>query len=282
MNKTLLLLMTAVALLVTPDFCRAQNSKTFFDSVIKNPDNEEKAPIVLPYVDPSDVIWARTLIRELVLREKMNLPLYYPTKPMDGRMSLVDLLLKGIQKSFKTAYADDELQTPVSYDEIIARFGAQSDTLTKRNAETGEMEKVVVEGEVHTDEVKRLLIKELWYVNRKTSRLEVRIIALCPVREYTKEDSYEGILKSQLFWVDYGEFRDMLAKQKVFNYSNDAVRLSFDDLFLKRYFSSRITQESNVYDNRTISSYAVGMDAVLESDRIKDAIFNQEQDLWQY
>ncbi|WP_353889092.1 hypothetical protein [Culturomica massiliensis] len=41
-------------------------------------------------------------------------------------------------------------------------------------------------------------------------------------------------------------------------------------------------QESNVYDNRTISSYAVGMDAVLESDRIKNEIFNQEQDLWQY
>ncbi|RHV94424.1 gliding motility protein GldN, partial [Odoribacter sp. OF09-27XD] len=94
------------------------------------------------------------------------------------------------------------------------------------------------------------------YVNRKTSRLEVRIIALCPVREYTKEDSYDGILKSQLFWVDYGEFRDLLSKQKVFNSANDAVRLSFDDIFLKRYFSSRIIQESNVYDNRTISSYA--------------------------
>lgn len=276
------ILFSLLLLLSGTFFCSGQNSKTFFNSVIKNPDHDEKSPIVLPYVDPSDVIWARTIIRELVLREKMNLPLYYPTRPMDGRMSLIDMLLKGIQKSFKTAYADDELQTPVSYDEIMSRFGGQSDTLTKRNTVTGEMEKVVVEAEIHTDEVKRLLVKELWYVNRKTSRLEVRIIALCPVREYTKEDSYDGILKSQLFWVDYGEFRDLLAKQKVFNSANDAVRLSFDDIFLKRYFSSRIIQESNVYDNRTISSYAVGMDAVLESDRIKNEIFNQEQDLWQY
>ena len=276
------ILLALLLLLAGTFFCPGQTSKTFFDSVIKNPDHDEKAPIVLPYVDPSDVIWARTIIRELVLREKMNLPLYYPTRPMDGRMSLIDMLLKGIQKSFKTAYADDELQTPVSYDEILSRFGGQSDTITKRNTVTGEMEKVVVEGEIHTDEVKRLLIKELWYVNRKTSRLEVRIIALCPVREYTKEDSYDGILKSQLFWVDYGEFRDLLSKQKVFNSANDAVRLSFDDIFLKRYFSSRIIQESNVYDNRTISSYAVGMDAVLESDGIRDEIFNYEQDLWEY
>lgn len=279
MNKIVL---AWVLLTLTVSFSKAQNSKTFFDSVIRNPDYEEKAPIALPFVDPSDMPWARTIVREVILREKMNLPLYYPTKPMDGRMSLIDLMLKGIQKSFKTAYADDELQSPISYDEIMAKFGGRSDTIPKRNPETGEMEKVVVEAEIHTDEVKRLLIKELWYINRKTSRLEVRIIALCPVREYTKEDSYDGILKSQLFWIDYGEFRDLLVKQKVFNYENDAVRLSFDDIFLKRYFSSRIIQESNVYDNRTISSYAVGMDAVLESDRIKNEIFNQEQDLWQY
>lgn len=279
MNKFIL---TLSVLLAAVSYSAAQNSKTFFDSVIKNQDYEEKAPIVLPYVDPSDVIWARTIIREAVLREKMNLPLYYPTKPMDGRMSLIDLMLKGIQKSFKTAYADDELQVPVSYEEIMSKFGSRSDTLTKRNSVTGEMEKIVVEGEVHTDEVKRLLVKELWYINRKTSRLEVRIIALCPVREYTKEEGYEGILKSQLFWIDYGEFRDLFVKQKVFNYENDAVRLSMDDIFLKRFFSSRIIQESNVYDNRTISSYAVGLDAVLESDRIKNEIFNQEQDLWQY
>ncbi|WP_353745301.1 hypothetical protein [Culturomica sp.] len=31
-----------------------------------------------------------------------------------------------------------------------------------------------------------------------------------------------------------------------------------------------------------MSSYAVGMDAVLESDRIRDEIFNYEQDLWEY
>lgn len=279
MNKFVL---TLSVLLAAVSYSIAQNSKTFFDSVIKNQDYEEKAPIVLPFVDPSDVIWARTIIREAILREKMNLPLYYPTKPIDGRMSLIDLMLKGIQKSFKTAYADDELQTPVSYEEIMSKFGSRSDTITKRNSVTGEMEKIVVEGEVHTDEVKRLLIKELWYINRKTSRLEVRIIALCPVREYTKEEGYEGILKSQLFWIDYGEFRDMFVKQKVFNYENDAVRLSVDDIFLKRFFSSRIIQESNVYDNRTISSYAVGLDAVLESDRIKNEIFNQEQDLWQY
>lgn len=260
----------------------AQNSKAFYESVVQNADEAVKRPVVLPAVDPSDILWAKTIWREVILREKMNLPLYYPTKPIDGRMSLIDVLIRGIEKAYKTAYDDDELQTPITMDEIKTRFDARGDTMTRLNNETGERETVVVAAEINTDEVKRILIKELWYFNKRTSRLETRIIALCPVREYTRDDGYEGIMKKRLFWVDYGEFRDLLAKQKVFNYQNDAGRLTMDDIFLKRFFSSRIYQESNVYDNRSINSYAVGMDAILESDRIKNEIFNQEQDFWEY
>lgn len=79
-----------------------------------------------------------------------------------------------------------------------------------------------------------------------------------------------------------GEFRDLFAKQGVYNFENDALRLSLDDVFLKRYFSSRIIKETNPYNNRSIQSYSTGIDAVLESDRIKNEIFEYEQDLWEY
>lgn len=279
MDSKIIIIFVTLLLLVTTG--KAQNSKAFFESVIKNEDHLEKAPIALPHVEPEDVVWCKTIWRELILREKINLPLYYPTVPMDGRRSLIDVLMSGIENSFKTAYEDDELQTPITLAEIKERFGASSDTLMKPNEETGELEPVVVPSEIHTDEVKRLRIKELWYLNKRTSRLEVRIIALCPIREYIKEDA-DGILKRELFWIDYGEFRDLLVKQRVYNFQNDALRLSLDDVFLKRYFSSRIIRETNPYDNRSIQSYATGMDAILMSDRIKDEIFNYEQDLWEY
>ncbi|MEG2278063.1 MAG: gliding motility protein GldN, partial [Odoribacter sp.] len=249
--------------------------------IIKNEDNLEKTPLALPYVEPSEVIWCKTVWRELVLREKMNLPLYYPTTPLDGRMSLIDVLMQGIEKSFKTAYEDDELTTPLTLAEIKEKFGASTDTLTKRNSETGEMETLTVNNDIHTDDVKRIQVKELWYFSKRTSRLEVRIIALCPIREYTKEDA-DGVLKRELFWVDYGEFRDLFSKQGVYNFKNDALRLSLDDIFLKRYFSSRIIRETNPYNNRSIQSYSTGMDAVLRSDEIKNEIFEYEQDLWEY
>ncbi|MDE7073498.1 MAG: gliding motility protein GldN [Odoribacter sp.] len=278
-TKVIIILFT---LLLGGGMSYAQNSKTFFENIVKNEDNQDRQPIALPHVEPSDVVWCKTVWRELVLREKMNLPFYYPTVPVDGRMSLVDVLMTGIEKSFKTAYDDDELQTPLTLAEIKEKFGASTDTLMKRNAETGEMEAVAVSNEIHTDEVKRFQIKELWYFNKRTSRLEVRIISLCPIREYVKEDGADGILKRELFWVDYGEFRDIFVKQRVYNFQNDALRMSLDDVFLKRFFSSRIIKETNPYDNRSIQSYSTGIDAVLESDRIKNEIFTYEQDLWEY
>jgi len=76
--------------------------------------------------------------------------------------------------------------------------------------------------------------------------------------------------------------RNTLANYEVFNRNNDAQRISFDDLFLQRRFSSYIVAESNVYDNRQISEYAIGKNALLESESVKEWLFNFEHDLWEY
>ncbi|MBN2764205.1 MAG: hypothetical protein JXR41_14020, partial [Bacteroidales bacterium] len=69
---------------------------------------------------------------------------------------------------------------------------------------------------------------------------------------------------------------------EIFNRNNDAQRISFDDFFMQRRFNSYIFAESNVYDNRWINSYAIGEDALLEAEKIKDWLFNIEHDLWEY
>ena len=53
------------------------------------------------------------------------------------------------------------------------------------------------------------------------------------------------------------------------------------DLFEKRYFTSYIIKEDNAFD-RPIASYARGMDALAESERIKELLFNMEHDMWHY
>jgi DUF971 family protein len=71
----------------------------------------------------------------------------------------------------------------------------------------------------------------------------------------------------------------------VFNRQNDAARLTFDDWFEQRMFSSYITKESNQYDNR-IKDYEEFKDnkvaALLESEKIKNTLFEMEHDVWEY
>jgi len=73
----------------------------------------------------------------------------------------------------------------------------------------------------------------------------------------------------------------VFATEEVYNSKNDAERRTFEDIFWKRQFASYIYKETNVYERR-INEYATGMDALLESERIKEEIFNLEHDLWEF
>ena len=57
--------------------------------------------------------------------------------------------------------------------------------------------------------------------------------------------------------------------------------MSFDDLFWKRMFQSYVEKESNIYD-RDIASYRSGVNALLESEKMKEKIFTFEHDLWSF
>ena len=72
-----------------------------------------------------------------------------------------------------------------------------------------------------------------------------------------------------------------MSQYEAYNTGNDAIRLSWEDIMEARFFSSYITKESNVYD-RVIQEYATGLDALFESDNIKQKLFEFEHDLWSY
>jgi gliding motility associated protien GldN len=229
----------------------------------------------------------------------MNLPLYYPTTPMDDRYSLIDLILKGIVgKSGDgllgdipaySALSDDEFKVPLeSEDDVMKAMGAGTETVMIEQEDGPPIEQEVVKG-AQTLQVKQIMLKEIWYFDRNYSRLDVRILGLCPIREFVQEGmegvggaADGGVVKNKAFWVYFPDIRDLLAQYEVFNPVNDSQRRSFDDIFIKRYFGSYIVKEANVFDNRTIEEYTVGKEAILESKRIENEIFQWEQDLWKF
>ena len=133
--------------------------------------------------------------------------------------------------------------------------------------------------ELTSANIKAWWVKEDWFFNKQSGTMEVRINGLCPLKEKLDPSTGEVLGYMPLFWVYFPQCQPVLARNEVFNGKNDAQRMSYDDLFRKRMFSSTVIRESTVSD-RSINSYASGLDALLEAERIKQEIFNLEHDMW--
>lgn len=84
------------------------------------------------------------------------------------------------------------------------------------------------------------------------------------------------------FWIYFPEARHVFVNKEVVNRHSDATGLSYDDVFIKRLFSSYIVKQSNSEDLRIKDYIADELDRLLESERIKKALMDYEQDLWSY
>lgn len=245
-----------------------------------------RKPIPYAYLREADAMYKKRVWRVIDLREKINLNLYYPTSPIKDRMSLIDLLLNGIANEGITAYNtdDDRFTQPMSRTQIDNVFDAveKSQNYTDEN---GDEQTVMIKGEITSSEVKQYWLKEDWFFDRKHSTMNVRILGICPIRFYVK-DGDEGedaeMRKTMAFWIYFPEVRRILADHEVFNNNNDAERRTFDDIFFKRYFNSFIVKVSNVYDDRSIQDYSLGIQSLLEAEALKKQITDYEQDLWEY
>ncbi len=263
-----------------------QTNAQIVNGAFQRTDIYQKKPMPLPTVREADVFWSKKIWRIIDLREKINQPLYYPTEEMEGRLNLISILLKGVENGQITPYDasfDDDFKVPMSFAQVKASFGAEATQEEKIDFDTGERTMVTVQGEVRPNDIKQYMIKEEWYFDKQTSTLNVRIIGVCPIREFVRAGDASGeVQRQKLFWVYYPEVRSLLSTNLVLNPYNEARQMSFDDVFIKRFFNSYIVQESNVLNNREISAYLSGKNAMLESKIIEEKIFDFEQDLWEY
>ena len=267
---------TLLALFLWPGDIKAQET---LKGVYEKKEIKKNEPLPYQHLREADVMWSKTIWRIIDLREKMNLPLYYPTEPIGDRKSLIDLLLEGIMKkgtltAFSADQPNEEFSMPIKQRDIYKKFDL---------VETEEDEVPGPEA-IPSDEVKQIIVKELWFFDKQRSVLETRIIGLCPIRWFYREEDVdrEEPQKRKLFWVYYPRARDFLAKNPVYNPKNDAEYRSYDAIFQKRYFDSYIVRQSNTYNNRRIRDYTSGVDALYEGKQISKKIFNFEQDLWSY
>ncbi len=254
------------------------------DGIVSTEYKKTERPIPYPYVREADIAWEKRMWEVIDFREKVNQAFYYPLKPSRSRKSLITILLDAIHAGELTAYdaeKDDEFTTPLSISQVddMLQGSQKSEAVYDANGQYVK-DTVIYVGNFDKAEVKKLRMKEVWFFDKKRSQMMVRILGLCPVREYF-DDASQQIRQTPLFWVYFPEARNVLVRHSVFNPHNNAEQRSYDDIFWKRLFSSYVYKEANVYD-RSIRQYAKGIDAMFESERVKDEVFQIEQQMWEY
>ncbi len=236
------------------------------------------------YVREADMMWAKRIWRVVDFREKINQYLLFPLTENNNRINLITVLQNGIRSGDLVPFdpfGGDDFKVRMSTEAALS-IGSGYDTipLYNPNPPYDYRGDTVIARQFDGFMVKKLRIKEDWFFDMKRSVMEVRIVGICPVMEVYDQNS--GELKGELpmFWIHFEQARNYLASYRIYNPNNYAQRISYDDAFIKRFFSSLIYKQDNTMDRR-IAEYEQGIDALLEAEDIKNDIFLFEHDVWE-
>ncbi len=264
------------------------SAQNVLDGVYVKEANPARRVVPYTYLREADVMWAKRIWRHIDLNEKINAPLRFPRSgDTKDRKNLINTLMDAVKEGTLAAYdpQDDEFTLPMTTDMFSKVGGADSMTIkvTRPDPPYDEYDSVVFRG-FNPDDVIQYRIKEEWFFDKQRSVMETRIIGMAPMTLARDQEGnlIEGGQKKLLFWVYFPEARRVLVNAEVANRYNSAQRLTFDDIFSKRMFNSYIIKEDNVYNRRIDDYKANPLDALLESERIKQDMVNFEIDLWEY
>lgn len=243
-----------------------------------------KKPFEYPYVREADIVWSCRIWRVIDFKEKINQVFYYPIVPDQGRKNLTTILDEALTEGRIRAFEDDMFSTEITnWTEYKAKFGTtRPETLVEYDMDGMEMTRDTnIFVPANFESAEKLRIKEEWFLDKNRTVEDVRIIGFSLVASYEKSEG--DVQTLALGWIRYNdpEVRLLLANSEVYNPQNDRARRSYDDIFQKRIFDSYIIRETNTF-NRSINDYVQGADALAESERIKEYLFNMEEDMWEY
>ena len=257
------------------------------DNVVTKNFVKDRTPLAYKNIREDDAVYKQRIWREIDSREKVNLPFRYSLVEDNGSQRFVSILLSAIRNGV-TAFdpIDDRFTTPLTTEQALGTLSSgKPDTIPVQDLDGNIVKYNIMTKEPSLDSVYKFKIKEEVVFDKETSVLYTRILGIAPEMPITLSDGTSLGQMRTLFWLYYPDLRPTLAKYEVYNPKNFGARMSWEDLFESRMFSSYITKSTldNPFDQSLKEKYGKNtLFALLEGDAIKEKIFNYEQSLWSY
>jgi gliding motility associated protien GldN len=242
-----------------------------------------------------DIVWSRIIYKVIDLRDKQNYQLYYPLRPNEQYKSMFRLMLEAIvdglpvyrrnarevRPTFNEKVDESDLPLIFAYDDERDNDLIQFDSIT-RTLKIGEDQyQQYIRSQV------KFLTQEIVFFDKHYSRMFNKIIAIAPLNPNNPNNSrsknrYEFLRESILCWFSFDELRPYLAKQYVIPNGNETQRLTFDEFFAQKYYSSYLLGDANMFGRTMLDTYDTADKIKREQKRIEKELLNFELDLWEF
>ena len=264
-----------------------------------------------------DVVWSRLIYRVIDMRYKQNYQLYFPVTSADPQYRnlfkvMLDAIVDGMpvyEKSQEPGDIKPRLETPLAKDQIPGLLNTDREGISDGDIATSDY--MLIHYDSVTDKMSfndymyqqyvrnqlKFMILEVVFFDKHYSRLFSKIIAIAPMssEDIEGEDTpiTDALYQSLRFWVVYDDFRPYMARQYMIPQSNDSKRVTFEQFFAQKLYTSYIIGDSNMYDRMLAEAATRGRDeqedkALIERElkkeqqRIENELMTFELDLWEY
>lgn len=256
-----------------------------------------------------DIVWSRVVYRIIDMRFKQNYQLYTPVDAEDPvYSSLFRTMLRAVEQGMPVYEKSNNVGDVKPYfnNEPMAKEMIPTVLNTDRTGELGDgdiatseymllnydsvADKMTFNGYSYNNFVRnqlKFMIQEIVFFDRHYSRLFSKILAIAPMN-VDNANIYEGmpvmdaIYGQILFWVPFDAFRPYMAQQYVTPRGSDSKRVTFDDFFTKKMYSSYLVGANNIYSRMIPEIATTHEEMIKEQEKIERDLLNVEQDLWEY
>lgn len=273
--------------------------------------NPQSDSIVTTTHRVEDVIWSKVIYRVIDMRYKQNFQLYYPTRYDDPDYRslfkvIVDAIVDGMPVYEKRMdHIKPDFTTPLERKDLPSIFLADDPTADysedANHYDIASSDAMLLHYDAANDSLSfhfypyegfvrnqlKYIIQEVVFFDRHTSRLYSKITAIAPLQSdkiISRDGSniMQSINESMLFWIAFDDLRPYMNHQFIIPFQNETKRVTYDEYFQKRLYTSYILGEGNIY-NRMIPEYCTTKEEIeKEQQRIASELMNFEQDIWEY